>query len=125
MKIARSRVFLADDEPSVLESVSQVLDDNGYLTIIAQDIETIFSLNTPIHTIIIDIFMPGMGGIEGIQKIRENYPDAKIIAMSGGWINMDKEQALMVAKKVGADAVLAKPFLEEDLLDTLQEVAQA
>ena len=122
MKLARNRVFIVDDEPSILESLSQVLDDNGYLPVIAKDIESIFSLGTPLHTIIIDIFMPGMGGIEGIKKIRENYPDAMIIAMSGGWLDMDSEQALKAAKRAGADAILAKPFLADDLLNVLPDL---
>lgn len=122
MKLARNRVFIVDDEPSILESLSQVLDDNGYLPVIANDIESIFSLGTPLHTIIIDIFMPGMGGIEGIKKIRENYPDAMIIAMSGGWLDMDSEQALKAAKRAGADAILAKPFLADDLLNVLPDL---
>ena len=116
MKIARTRVFIVDDEPSVLEAASLVLDNHGYLTVIAEDIESVFSLNTPLHAVIIDIFMPGIGGIEGIKQIRENYPDAKIIAMSGGFGAMDKERALKAAKHTGADAVLAKPFLPEELL---------
>ena len=116
MKIARTRVFIVDDEPSVLEATSQVLNNHGYLSIIAKDIESVFSLDTPLHAVIIDIFMPGIGGIEGIKKIREKYPDAKIIAISGGFGTMDKEQALKAAKQTGADAVLAKPFLPEELL---------
>ena len=116
MKFARKRVFIVDDEPSVLEAASLVLENHGYLPVIAKDIESVFSLDTPLHAVIIDIFMPGIGGIEGIKKIREKYPDAKIIAISGGFGTMHKEQALKAAKQTGADAVLAKPFLPEALL---------
>ncbi len=93
-----------------------MLSNHGYLPVIAEDIESVFSLDTPLHAVIIDIFRPGIGGIEGIKLIREKHPDAKIIAMSGGFGPMDKEQALKAAKQAGADAVLAKPFLPEELL---------
>ncbi len=124
MKIARNRVFIIDDDAIVRDTVSEMLENNGYLTVMAENMETVLSLNTPINTIIIDIFMPGLGGIEGIAQVREKWPDAKIIAISGGWEGMDKEKTLHAAKRVGADFVLAKPFMEEDLLKALAELEE-
>ncbi len=124
MKIARNRVFIVDDDAIVRDTVSEMLENNGYLTVMAEDMETVLSLNTPVNTIIIDIFMPGLGGIEGIARVREIWPDAKIIAISGGWEGMDKEKALQAAKRVGADFALAKPFMEEDLLKALAELEE-
>ena len=124
MKIARNRVFIVDDDAIVRKTVSEMLENNGYLTVMAENMETVFSLNTPINTIIIDIFMPGLGGIEGIQRVREIWPDAKILAISGGWKDMDKEKALEAAERVGADSILAKPFMEEDLLKALTEIEE-
>ena len=119
MKIARERVFIVDDDAMVRDSLSRVLEKNGYLPVRLENAEAVFSLNTPIHTIIIDIFMPGMGGIEGITRIREQWPDAKIVAISGGYVGKSKEDALEASKIVGANAVLFKPFTNEVLLETL------
>jgi CheY-like chemotaxis protein len=116
---ARLEMKMLDDAVMTLgeKTIFVVIDYNhGYLPVIAEDIESVFSLDTPLHAVIIDIFRPGIGGIEGIKLIREKHPDAKIIAMSGGFGPMDKEQALKAAKQAGADAVLAKPFLPEELL---------
>ena len=124
MKIARNRVFIVDDDAIVRDTVSEMLENNGYLTVMAENMETVLSLNTPVNTIIIDIFMPGLGGIEGIARVREKWPDAKIIAISGGWEGMDKEKTLHAAQRVGADYVLAKPFMEEDLLKALAELEE-
>ena len=116
MKIARERVFIVDDDTMVRDSLSRVLEKNGYLTVEIECAEDLFSMNTPIHRVIIDIFMPGMGGIEGIAQIREQWPDAKIIAISGGFMGKSKEDALEASKIVGADSILPKPFTDEELL---------
>ncbi|MFQ5763931.1 MAG: response regulator [Rhodospirillales bacterium] len=124
MKMARNRVFIVDDDAIVRDTVCEMLENNGYLTVMAESMETVLSLDTPVDTIIIDIFMPGLGGIEGITRVREKWPDAKIIAISGGWEGMDKEKTLQAAKRVGADSALAKPFMEEHLIEALAELEE-
>ncbi len=119
IKIARERVFIVDDDAMVRNALSRVLEENGYLPVIMENAEALFSMDTPIRRIIIDIFMPGMGGIEGIALIREQWPNAKIIAISGGWMGEGEEKALEAAKRVGANTVLPKPFTDEVLLETL------
>ncbi len=89
MKIARNRVFIIDDDAMLRDVISLMLEKNGYLTVTADSMELVLSLDTPINLIVIDIFMPGMGGIEGIQRVREKWPDAKILSISAGWKSMD------------------------------------
>jgi CheY-like chemotaxis protein len=124
MKIARNRVFIIDDDAMLRDVISVMLEKNGYLTVTADSMEPVLSLDTPVNLIIIDIFMPGMGGIEGIQRVREKWPDAKILSISAGWKSMDKKKALEAAGQVGADFILAKPFTEEDLLKALTEIEE-
>lgn len=124
MKIARNRVFIVDDEAIVCDEISEMMENNGYLTVMAESMEMVLSLDTPVNTIIIDIFMPGLGGIESIKRVREKWRNAKIIAISGGWEGMDKEKTLHAAKGVGADFALAKPFMKEDLLQALAEFGE-
>ena len=119
MKIARDRVFIVDDNALVREALSCVLGEKGYLPVLLENAEELLSMNTPIHTIIIDIFMPGMGGIEGIIRVREQWPDVNIVAISGGWMGEGEEDALKAAQRVGANSILSKPFTNEVLLETL------
>jgi len=65
--------------------------------------------------VITDLFMEGMGGIEGIQLMRKRKPDVPIIAISAGYEGMPRESALLAARKVGANEALAKPFTMEQL----------
>ncbi len=124
MKIARNRVFIIDDEELFRIMISEILEKWGYHTVTAGSMEQVLSQDTPVNLIIIDIFMPGMGGIEGIQRVREKWPDAKILSISAGWKSMEKEKALEAAEQVGADFILAKPFTEEDLLKALTEIEE-
>jgi CheY-like chemotaxis protein len=66
--------------------------------------------------------MPEMDGIETIDRIRAEYPDTRIIAMSCG--ADDKQDYLKVARQIGADATLAKPFATADLLQLVWRLAR-
>ena len=64
--------------------------------------------------VLIEILMPEKDGIECLLEIKRANPDAKVIAMSGGGV-LERDYILEVAKKLGADAVLAKPFTQQEL----------
>lgn len=72
--------------------------------------------------IITDIVMPGMNGIELSQRIRKNYPDIHILAISGGGY-MDKDETSPLEQiKPFVDATLEKPFSAEELKARLHEL---
>ena len=72
----------------------------------------------PAQVLITDIFMPGQEGIETIAAFRREWPEIRIIAMSGGG-EVSRRGYLGVAESVGADATLQKPFSFATLLDAL------
>lgn len=65
--------------------------------------------------ILTDILMPDMDGLETIQHIRETRPEIPLIAMSAE-VNAGY---LTLASRMGALAVLQKPFTQQVLLDTI------
>lgn len=71
--------------------------------------------------LITDIIMPEKEGIATIRDYRTMYPDLPIIAISGAGKTSD-ENFLEVARKLGADRTLAKPFGPQELLNTVREV---
>jgi CheY-like chemotaxis protein len=73
---------------------------------------------------IVDILMPEKEGIETMSDIREMAPATKFIAMSGGGISRSR-LPLDMAKALGADATLAKPFRAAELTDTVARVLKA
>jgi two-component system nitrogen regulation response regulator NtrX len=110
-------VLVTDDDGAFVDMIGPVLTTSGFGVVGAPSGENALSgiRHTDYDLIIIDIFMKGMGGIEGIQRIRELRPDAKIIATSAGFDEMPPDTALEAATKIGADAILSKPFKFEDL----------
>ena len=71
--------------------------------------------------IIVDIFMPGMNGLETIKIFRANAPSVPIIAMSGyaagsGFVDND---FFRIAMELGATCCLRKPFSREQLVDAI------
>ncbi len=70
--------------------------------------------------IVIDIIMPDREGVETIVEIRRRWPDAFIIAISGGG-QIGAQDFLKLAAAVGADSTLTKPFTPAKLLSTLAE----
>jgi DNA-binding NarL/FixJ family response regulator len=73
---------------------------------------------SPSQVLITDIFMPGQEGIETIALFRREWPEVRIIAMSGGG-EVSRRGYLGVAESIGADATLQKPFSFDALMSAL------
>jgi len=65
--------------------------------------------------------MPNKQGIETIRKLKKEYPDVKIIAMSGGGKGKP-DGYLHFAKKVGAKQTLEKPIRKDALLEAIKDL---
>ena len=114
-----STLLVIEDEPQVRTLVGAMLEAAGYHVLTAASgAEGLCLLNDQaIDLILVDIFMPGMDGLELIKRLRNTCPTSKIIAMSGGttqWNYLD------VATHLGAHATLQKPFSRQELLDVVR-----
>ena len=74
--------------------------------------------------VITDILMPEKEGIETMRELRQYTPSVKIIAISGGGLSHNM-LFLDLAKTLGADATLAKPFRPADLINTVEALLLA
>ena len=115
-------VLVADDHPVLREGVAAVLhaqDDMG-LVGEAEDGAAAVRLYRDLKpdVVLMDLEMPGMGGVEAIEKIRRESPDARIVVLT---TYKGDVQALR-AIKAGAVAYLLKISLRKELVDTLREV---
>ena len=111
-------VLVVDDCRIVRKLATSALAEKGYRISEARTMEEAFERIDIAHVdvVITDIFMPGMGGIEGISIIRTTWPEVAVIAMSAGSEKrLDVSQALSAAKHIGANALLPKPFTASDL----------
>jgi CheY-like chemotaxis protein len=115
-------VLVVDDSRVVLSIARKALVEAGYRVTARSSMEdALATLPTgKVDCLLTDIFMPGMGGIEGIAEVRRLWPDLSVVAMSGGLNEkMAKDKALSAALKLGAAHTLAKPFNAEDLVLTV------
>ena len=118
-----TKVLVIEDDPDVLETLGRVLEREGYIPILATSGRSgiaAFRMQAP-ALVITDLFMPEGEGIETILEMRRLYPDAKIIAISGGG-SLGNMQYLEMAAKLGATAVIPKPFEPERLVDAVGRV---
>jgi YesN/AraC family two-component response regulator len=73
--------------------------------------------------IITDILMPVREGISTIHELRSEFPDVKIIAITGGGQFGPLSHYLSMASQIGAHRVIAKPFIRRQILDAVSELA--
>lgn len=112
-----NKILLIDDEPLIRDGLKQILELKGYTVKTASDgKEAIQYLNNNCPDIVItDIIMPERDGIEVIISVKKKYPEVRIIAISGGG-RINAQDHLEIAKQLGVDNTLTKPFSSDELL---------
>lgn len=121
-----AQILLIDDEEMVRMTVRQILEMAGHSVTEAHDGEQgIKMLQESLPELVIsDLIMPNKEGVETIAEIRGAHPHLPIIAMSGGG-RIGATDFLEVAKKIGANRTLPKPFEPEDVLAVVDDLLAA
>ncbi|RME07220.1 MAG: response regulator [Deltaproteobacteria bacterium] len=116
-----ARILLVDDEASVLETLTEILESAGHDVTATERGEEALRLaeEHPFDIAIIDLIMPHKEGIETIMTFASRHPETKIIAISGGG-RVAPDRYLAMARKLGARQTLAKPFTSEALLAAVE-----
>ncbi len=116
------RVLVVDDEEVILELVQDPLTGNGYTILSAQSAEEALEIfrreKARIHLVITDLGMPGMGGEQLLQGIRDLNPDMKVLVTSGYAAHAMAEHP----GQYGAAGFLKKPYRLADMLQTVRHV---
>jgi two-component system, NtrC family, nitrogen regulation response regulator NtrX len=107
-------ILIVDDETSIRQTLEGVLQDEGFKTITAETGEACLSIlkeENP-DLILLDIWMPGIDGLETLRRIRGINSEQMVLMMSGhGTI-----QTAVQATKLGAYDFIEKPLSIEKLL---------
>lgn len=118
-------ILLIDDDEYVVELISKVLTQRGYYVFQAGNGEEGIALleahHREIDIIVCDLLMPVKEGIETIIEIRKLRFSHPIIAISGGGRN-NRQDILDAAKKLGATAILPKPFRPKELIALFEDL---
>jgi len=120
-----ARILVIDDDEQVLDMLYESLTREGYDVLRASNGEQGLRLYRQEHVdlIITDIIMPEKEGIETIIELRQDFPDVKIIAMSGGG-RIGTKDYLHLAKIFGVQRTFTKPVAREQLLDAITELLE-
>lgn len=101
-------ILIVDDEPSIVQSLSGLLTDEGFeVTSAGNGYEALQQIesNTP-DLVLLDIWMPGIDGLETLQEIKKNHPHTHVIMITGhGTI-----ETAVQATKLGAFDFIEKPL---------------
>lgn len=117
--MAEPLILLVDDEPSIRETVSFILEMEGYKVVTAENgddaLEQIRRLQPPV--VLLDAMMPRRDGFDVCRTVKSDPKLAatKIVMLTALGQKTDQERAMAA----GADFYVTKPFDEEDLLALL------
>ena len=114
-------VLVVDDEDQVRQLIRETLELAGYEVEEAGDGKTGLERyrTRAADLVIMDIMMPDQDGLECILTLRREFPDSRVIAVTGGSETIGVLNFLDVAKMLGARRTLQKPFDMKTLLDTV------
>ena len=101
-------ICIVDDEPAILNTLSSILEEEGYQVTIAKTGREALAViqKEPPNLVLLDIWLPELDGLEVLIHIREQFPTVPVILMSGH----GSAETAVKAIKLGAYDYLEKPL---------------
>jgi CheY-like chemotaxis protein len=118
-----AKILVVDDDATLRALLAGTLKRAGYDVEQAADGRQAVRAYraSPADLVLTDMFMPEMDGMEAIMMLRREFPDVRIVVMSGG-AYVGTSGILEMAEQLGAARTLAKPIESEDLLRAVEAV---
>jgi DNA-binding NtrC family response regulator len=117
------RLLFVDDEEELVSTVVERLELRGIDAVgVTSGDEALHRLREErFDVVVIDVRMPGIGGIDVLRTVNRRHPEVKVILMTGHGSAEDSE----IGRRLGAIAYLQKPVDLEDLLTTIDRATQS
>ena len=118
---APGRILLVDDEREFVETLAERLQMRSMNTAVAYDGEQAleFLLEEEPEIMVLDLMMPGIGGIEVLRRVKQSNPRVEVIILTGHGSEEDRK----VCGAAGAFGYLQKPVDIEDLFRVMREAS--
>ncbi len=115
--MAKGRILIVDDEASIVRSLEGILDDEGFDVVQARDGEAALALLQahPCDLVLLDLWMPGIDGIQTLQRLKAMQTNVCIIVMSGH----GNIETAVKATRLGAFDYLEKPLSLDNVLSSV------
>jgi CheY-like chemotaxis protein len=121
-RMATETVLVVEDEPAARELVGEILREEGYGVLLAEDglqaVESAKRAVAPIHLVLTDVILPKISGRVAVERIRAIHPRIKVIYMSGYTDDQVSRHGVLEPGIV----LLQKPFTPADLTRRVGEV---
>jgi len=118
-------ILIVEDEPNIVESLSFLLEREGYAVSAVADGDTALRIlrQAPPGLLILDVMLPGRNGFEILKAIRANGSLASlpVVVLTAKGQEKDRRTAL----DLGANAFITKPFSNQDLVDQINRISTA
>lgn len=116
------RVMLVDDHPAFLKGMAALIESEPDLSVVAETGDgskalEVYRQSRP-DVVLMDLRLPGMGGVEAIMAIRKVNPDARIIVLT----TFDTDEDIYRAIQSGAKSYLLKDTPHRELSKTIRAV---
>jgi DNA-binding response OmpR family regulator len=118
-----TRVLVADDNRELASLLKVALERAGYEVRLARNGSEALEHQrlAPAEVLVVDLVMPERDGFETIESFREEFPDTKVVVISGEG-RLRAKLHLFAAELIGVDATLRKPFEVDALLRIVHSV---
>lgn len=117
----KETILIVDDDEAIRHSGRQRLEKAGYSVLTAGEgegaLEVYRQPEQKIDLVLLDLIMPGMGGVRCLQALLQSDPGTNVIIISG----YAPDDQTMQAIEAGTNGYLRKPYTGEQLLDTVRE----
>jgi DNA-binding NtrC family response regulator len=117
--MVEAKILVVDDEEIVLKSFRKILESRGHQVYTALSGQEVFDFleKEPVDIIFTDMKMPGIDGIEVLERVKEKYPDILVVMITGYSTVQSAEQAM----KLGAFDYIPKPFTPGEVLIVVEK----
>jgi two-component system nitrogen regulation response regulator NtrX len=116
-------VLIVDDEPGIRQSLAGVLEDEGFVVAsVASGEDCLQAFDQRLYTcVLLDVWLPGIDGLETLARLKANYPDTSVVMISGH----GRIETAVRATKLGAHDFIEKPLsLEKTILAVKNAIRQ-
>ena len=116
---ARPRLLIVDDDPAVLDVTRSMARAFGCHSLLADSaqhgLELFLEHSHNLDSVLVDLNMPGIGGLELIRRIRQHRPETHVLLMTADHV----DEACLKSAGIPADCLLNKPFSLDQLKSAL------
>lgn len=119
-----AKVIIADDSAFMVSTIKAILESVKHTIVgtarTGEEAEKLCSELNP-DLVMMDILMPGKGGLSALEAIKKDKPETKVIMITA----FGQESKIREAKEKGASAYIRKPFKKEEIISAVDMVLSA